>query len=108
MIDYKINYISNNGKETLVKFTIYEGDFKDVEVFRPDSEKLVTVNQYIRSKTLGTKEIIFEGDVPIEKIRILLNEQLGIKAEEQKIEPISVQISSEADKLTVADIKEKK
>lgn len=58
-IDYKIDLIKHRGGDTVVTYSIYEGDYQDVEDI-----DLGTINTYVRSNRLDQTSVVLPGIVP--------------------------------------------
>lgn len=74
--DVKINQILETDLETRVRFTIFEGDHRDVlEESRP-GEPAVFVRRYVRERQLLTGEIVLSPGMSEDGIRAALHVEL--------------------------------
>lgn len=81
MIDYKFNYIIDEGVQKECKVSFYEGEYRDVET-ENGMEK-----RYIRTRKLRTQVFFFS---PAEDIRKKLNKMIskeGVPIPEQNVRP---------------------
>jgi hypothetical protein len=75
IIDYKINKIVFDGKNTTVSISIYRGDFQLVQEQKATGE-IETFNRYIRSNKVLTRDITSSGEYAPRQIMLFLNNKL--------------------------------
>ena len=106
-IDYKFKYIWRDDYDIITKATIkfYEGEYNDVVVHNNETEKDETVNKYVRSKLLATKDYTANDFGKIKRddeLRVFLNGELK---KDMFREPIDCQKETDLEKIKLLTVK---